>query len=71
MSSRVLSGFDRRRSEFECLGDKDSKWYGRLVSASNIAVSGTETEFFKQVGFSERFIFWTYKDEMNFCFVSK
>ena len=43
-----------------------------LVSASNIAIlkrRWTEIELFKQVGFHERFIFWTYKEEMNFCFV--
>ena len=44
-----------------------------LVSASKLAIlnsDGRRQNFFKQVGFPERFIFWTYKEEVNFCFVS-
>ena len=44
-----------------------------LVSASKLAIlnsDGRRQSLFKQVGFPERFIFWTYKEEVNFCFVS-
>ena len=67
MSSRVLS--DQGTADdlnLNALEIKIANGMVCLVSASNIAVSGTETELFKLVGFSERFIFWTYKDEMNF-----